>query len=312
MTPTKILVTCPPMLEAIDAFEDQFSKLRWEVTAPDVVQTLTEAELCELVPAHDGWIIGDDPATRRVMEAGIKGRLRAMVKWGIGTDNVDFQAAEEIGLPVTNTPGVFSAEVADVAIAYLISLARHLTTIDRAVRSGGWPKLQGRSVSAMTVGIVGLGNIGQATVQRVKALGCNVIGYDPYVEAPSSFEVRVWPDGLEELDGIIFTCPLTDETHGMMDAEALDELPDDALVVNVSRGPVIQQEALVQALEENRLGGAALDVFDTEPLPQGHPLTEIENVILGSHNASNTREGVLRATQLAIEQLDAFLEGSAP
>ena len=128
---TKILVTCPPMLRMIDEFRPIFAKAGVEITTPDVVQTLTVPELKELVPQHDGWIIGDDPATREVFEAGKQGRLRAAVKWGIGVDNVDFAACKDLGIPIINTPNMFGAEVADVAMCYVLALARETFLIDR-------------------------------------------------------------------------------------------------------------------------------------------------------------------------------------
>ena len=145
-----ILVTCPPMLRMMDRLGDRFDRLGLRATTPDVVQTLSVEELVELVPRHDGWIIGDDPATRRVFEAGKAGRLRAAVKWGIGVDNVDLQACADLGLPISNTPNMFGGEVADVAMGYVIALARHTFEIDRGVRQGGWPKPAGISLAGKT------------------------------------------------------------------------------------------------------------------------------------------------------------------
>jgi len=120
----KVLVTCPPMLGMIDAFQSIFDSHGIELTAPQVVQTLSVSQLKELVPQHDGWIIGDDPATREVFTAGKAGRLKAAVKWGIGVDNVDFSACRDLGIPITNTPNMFGGEVADVAVGYVWALAK--------------------------------------------------------------------------------------------------------------------------------------------------------------------------------------------
>ena len=143
----KVLVTCPPMLGMLDSFGDTFKQLGVEITAPNVVQTLTVDELKLLVPKHDGWIIGDDPATRSVFEAGKRGSLRAAVKWGIGTDNVDFSACEDLGISIVNTPNMFGTEVADIAMGYIIGLARETFQIDRGVRAGFWPKPSGISLA---------------------------------------------------------------------------------------------------------------------------------------------------------------------
>ena len=156
-TAPKILVTCPPMLGMIDSFKPLFEGHGWQVTAPKVVQTLSVAELTELVPQHDGWIIGDDPATRAVFEAGKFGHLKAAVKWGIGIDNVDVSACEDLEIPITNTPNMFGAEVADIAMGYVIALARETFQIDDGVRQGQWPKPRGISLSGKTVALAARG-----------------------------------------------------------------------------------------------------------------------------------------------------------
>jgi D-3-phosphoglycerate dehydrogenase len=143
----KILVTCPPMLGMIDSFRHIFEEKGIELSAPNVVQTLSVEELKEIVPQHDGWIIGDDPATREVFEAGKAGNLKAAVKWGIGVDNVDFDACKDLNIPIINTPDMFGREVADIAMGYVIALARETFEIDRAVRDGKWIKPRGISLS---------------------------------------------------------------------------------------------------------------------------------------------------------------------
>ena len=132
----RLLVTCPPMLGLMDEFQSIFSSRGVQVSTPDVVQTLSEQELVTMIPEFDGWIIGDDPATRRVFEAGVSGRLKAAVKWGVGVDNVDFVAARQMGVLVDNTPNMFGNEVADVAMGYVLGLARETYLVDRKVRSG--------------------------------------------------------------------------------------------------------------------------------------------------------------------------------
>ena len=132
-----------------------------EVTAPKVIQTLSVAELEDLVPQHDGWIIGDDPATRSVFEAGKRGDLRAAVKWGIGVDNVDFSACKDLNIPIINTPYMFGAEVADIAMGYVVGLARETFQIDRGVREGNWPKSNGISLSGKSVALIGYGDVGK-------------------------------------------------------------------------------------------------------------------------------------------------------
>ena len=157
----RILVTCPPMLGMIDSFNPLFEKYGVEVTAPKVIQTLSVEELKDLVPQHDGWIIGDDPATREVFQAGRLGRLKAAVKWGIGIDNVDFSACKDLAIPIINTPDMFGSEVADIAMGYVIALARETFQIDRYIRDGHWPKPRGISLMGKTVALLGYGDVGK-------------------------------------------------------------------------------------------------------------------------------------------------------
>ena len=306
----KVLVTCPPMLGLIDEFRAVFAAANVELLAPPVVQTLSEDELVGILPKQDGWIAGDDPATRRVLSAGAAGRLRALVKWGIGTDNVDFDAARDLKLAVSNTPGMFGREVADVAMAYVIGLARDLFFIDRCVRDGGWPKPQGISLDGKVMALVGLGDIGSNVAIRAHAAGMRVIAYDPRIEpgsANTGVEVRRWPAGLEEADFLVLTCPLTPDNHHMVDVAVLARAKPGLRLVNVARGPLVSEVALVEALRSGKVLSAALDVMEVEPLVAGSPLLEFDRCIFGSHNGSNTIEGVRRASNQAIRQLFASL-----
>ena len=307
----KVLVTCPPMLLQIDRFSKKFSDLNIEVTTPEIKQTLSVDELIQIVPEHDGWIIGDDPATKEVFSAGKKGSLRAAVKWGIGTDNVDFKACDSLSIPIKNTPGMFGGEVADVAIAYIIGLARNLFEIDRNIRRGGWPKPAGISINNKTLGIIGLGDIGSNVASRANALGMKIVGWDPYSkETPDYIRVeRNWPDGIEDCDFIVFTCALTNETKHMLNKKVLEKIENGVRIINVSRGPLIETSALMEGLKNKIIISAALDVFENEPIPGDHPILKYSNCILGSHNASNTIEAVDRATNKAIELLYEMLEG---
>lgn len=310
-TSHKVLVTCPPMLGMIDDFRALFEDRGMEVTAPTVVQTLSESELIELTPRHDGWIIGDDPATRAVFEAGRAGRLRAAVKWGIGVDNVDFAACEDLGIPITNTPNMFGAEVADVAMGYLIALARETFEIDRGVRAGDWPKPRGISLAGKTVALVGFGDIGRNTAKRLLAAEMRVVAYDP--GAPDIAELRavqraVWPQGLEEADFIVITCALTESSRHLVDTESLARRAKPGVrLINVGRGPVIDEPALEAALASGLVYSAALDVFEIEPLPMTSALRAHPRCVFGSHNASNTLDAVRRTSEIAIEKLHGFL-----
>lgn len=306
----KILVTCPPMLGLMDEFYSVFEKHNLTGVAANVTQVMSEDELVEILPDYDGWIIGDDPATRRVFEAGKSGRLKAAVKWGVGVDNVDFKACKDLGIPITNTPGVFGREVGDVAMTYLLGLARETYRIDREIRQNkAWPKPSGVSLWNKTVALVGFGDIGRSTAKRLLACDLKVIAYDPYYKADASLDVETaaWPDRLGEADFIVFTCPLTPDTQHMFNAGTLEKLKPGVRIVNVARGPIIDEAALLSGLESGIIHSAALDVFEVEPLSDTSALRKFDRCIFGSHNGSNTVDAVRHVSHLAIDHMAGFL-----
>lgn len=298
------------MLEQIDLFRDLFASLDIEITTPDIVQTLSIGELLKMVPLHDGWIIGDDPATEEVFTAGKSGKLKAAVKWGIGVDNVDFLACRGLGIPITNTPGMFGAEVADLAMCYLLGLARDAFFIDREIRKGGWPKPAGVSLQGKTLGIVGLGDIGCNVAKRARAHDLNIIGWDPYAHAvPEYISLSgAFPADVALCDFIVFACALTKDNHHLFNEVTLDLLKPGVRVVNVSRGPLVKESALLKGLTTGVVHSAALDVFEVEPIDHTNKLLSHPKCIVGSHNGSNTIDAVIRASAEAIRLLDEMLK----
>lgn len=306
-----ILVTCPPMIGMMDEFSGRIHSRGADYYIPQFTQAVSEDRLIELIPDFDGWIIGDDPVTRKVLQAGSENRLKAAVKWGIGTDNIDLDAAGELQIKVTNTPGMFGNEVADVAICYLIGLARRTFRIDREVRVGKWPKYAGISLSDKTAALVGYGDIGRQIARRMRTMGIRVVVYDPACsrdQLEAGDEYAVWPEGLENCHFIVFSCSLNADNIKMLNRETLSRCRNGTYVVNISRGGLIEEKALCEALSSGKVDSAALDVMETEPLPMESPLRHLDNCILGSHNASNTIEAVRRTSLESIETLFRFLE----
>jgi D-3-phosphoglycerate dehydrogenase len=240
-------------------------------------------------------------------------RLKVIVKWGIGMDAIDVEAAGRAGITVLNTPDVFADEVGDVVIGYLVLLARRLHEIDREVRAGGWPKPPGLTLSGKVLGLVGVGSIGRGVARRARAMGMSLLGYDVAgipVSVRSGLDLQ--PVDLETLlassDFISLNCPLTRENYHLLDQGAFARMKPGVYIVNTARGPLIDEEALAANLASGRVAGAALDVFEEEPLPPSSPLLGFDSCILGSHNASNTREAVLRVNRIALDRLFAELE----
>ena len=162
------------MIKNMNLFEERFKKLRYQTTIPDMTQTLSEEKLIKIISKYDGWIVGDDPATDKVLKSGKKGKLKALVKWGIGVDNIDIDACKRLEIKFSNTPDIFGDEVADIAIGYMIALSRNTFLIDREIRKGNWVKPTGSSLKGKTVGILGLGDIGKNVAKRSKVLGYGI------------------------------------------------------------------------------------------------------------------------------------------
>lgn len=300
------------MLKAIDQLAHYFTEKGIELITPNVVQVLTEDELIELVPTVDAWIIGDDPATERVFAAGKNGKLRAAVKWGVGVDNVDFKACEKLGIPISNTPRMFGNEVADMAMAYFTGLTRDSYRVHQEVQKGNWIKPPGMSLDGKTVALIGLGDIGLATARRLKGFGVNINAYDPFskltpAEAGAD-QILTFPDQLELADFVIITCALTPSSYHLINEGTLALMKDGVNIINVSRGPLIDEPALIDALASGKVAAAGLDVFEVEPLPADSPLRKFDQCIFGTHNGSNTKEAVIRASLRAIEILFGYLE----
>jgi len=259
---------------------------------PEVHERLGEAELLSYAGQFDGTICGDDHYTSRVLNA-CAPRLKVISKWGTGIDSIDRQAAESLGIQVCNTPNAFTLPVADTVLGYMLSFARHFPQMDRAVKSGHWEKIPGRSLSECTLGVVGVGRIGKAVIRRARAfgmklLGTDIIPIDGVFLAENQVEMTSLEDLLKRSDFISLNCDLNPTSFHLMNADTLGLLQPSAYLINTSRGPVVDEAALIAALQAGKLAGAALDVFENEPLPVDSPLTKMDNVMLASHNANSS------------------------
>lgn len=267
-------------------------------------QFLREGELLDLLPGFDGMIAGDDELNEKVLSR-VAGRLRVISKWGVGLDSIDLAAAERLGIAVYNSPGAFGEAVAEAAMGYLLLLTRQLHRIDREVRRGGWPKPSGRGLRGKVLGLVGLGAIGRETARRARGFGLEILASDVRAELPPEEGVRLvaFDEVLERSDHLCLACNLTVENHHLIDARALARMKPGACLINVARGPLVDETALVEALERGHLAGAALDVYEHEPLSADHPLTRLDSVILGSHNANNLVEANEQVHRTTIDNL---------
>ena len=304
MTKPLVLATCKQMQVELEKHRDRIEGMGYRVVAPDLAgrQQFTAEDLREYGPELVGIIAGDDLLDKAFFDNSPK--LKTVIRWCIGMDSVDHEAASRHGVTVRNTPGVFGAEVADSTFGYLIALARGHLAVDAAVRRGEWPKFEGITLAGKRLGLVGLGSIGREVAKRALGFGMEVVAFDPLVgEAPLDVSLVSLDTLLATSRFVVLTCPLTPETRHLIDEARIAQMRPDAYLVNVGRGPIVSEVALVQALKEGRIAGSALDVFEVEPLPMDSELRELPNVVLGAHNGSNTREGVERASAVAVDYL---------
>jgi D-3-phosphoglycerate dehydrogenase len=304
----KVLITCPHLQRTIDPYREYFKERNIEIHLPKISQKYSEGELSEIIHDYDGMIAGDDEITANVLKNAKK--LRVISKWGVGIDGIDVEAAKKMGITVYNTPNVFGDEVADVVMGYIILLARKLHLVDQEVRKGKWDDAQVRCISlkGKTIGIIGVGNIGRAVAERARAAGMGILGYDIYpidesfLQRTAMKQVQI-EEILKSSDFISLNCNLTSSNYHMIGKKEFQQMKERVYLINTSRGPLIDQEALITALKEGKIAGAALDVFENEPLPMDSPLRSINTCILGAHNSSNTLDAIMRVNELAISNL---------
>ncbi len=302
-----VLFSAPYMIPLLDRYRPFLESLGLQLIVPEVHERLDEAQLLGLVGQYDGTICGDDHYTARVLQANSP-RLKVISKWGTGIDSIDRQAAERLGIQVRNTPNAFTLPVADTVLGYMLTFARRFPWMDQAVKAGRWEKIPGRSLSECTLGVVGVGKIGKAVIRRAHAFGMRVLGndiipIDQVFLAKNEVEMTSLPDLLARADFVSLNCDLNPTSHHLMNADTFALLKPTAVLINTSRGPVVEEPALITALQNARLAGAALDVFEVEPLPESSPLTKMDNVLLGSHNANSSPKAWDRVHQNTIDNL---------
>jgi phosphoglycerate dehydrogenase-like enzyme len=235
--------------------------------------------------------------------------LRLLSLWGTGTDNVDLAAAARHGVAVTNTPGVSAFSIAEHALALLLAVARHIPRVDAEVRQGRWPRGQAAQMHGKTLGIVGLGAVGRQFAHLGAGIGMRVIAWTMHPDPALGFELVSFDDLFRLSDVVSLHLRLSAETRGLVGRGELEKMKPSAILINTARGPIVDQEALLEALTAGRIAGAGLDVFDLEPLPAGHSLTRLENVVLTPHSAGVTPEALEAGLQLSIDNVWNFFSG---
>jgi len=280
------------MFPLLDRFRPVFEKYGIDLLLPEVHERLEEAELLHYAGQFDGAICGDDGYTARVLEA-CAPRLKVISKWGTGIDSIDSQAAARLGVKVCRTPNAFTLPVADTVLGYILAFARRQPWMDRAVKTGEWDKLPGRSLSECTLGVVGVGTIGKAVIRRARAFGMKILGtdivdIDHVFLAETGLEMTTLESLLSNSDFVSLNCDLNPTSYHLINERTLGLMKPAAILINTARGAVVDEPALITALYEGTICGAALDVFEAEPLPAESPLRQMNNVMLAPHNANSS------------------------
>lgn len=275
-----------------------------------------DATLIDLAREAD-YIVVRAPLPERLFDTAH--RLRGVIRHGAGVDMIPIPKASGCGVAVANAPGVNAVTVAEYVVGQMLNLARHLALINAEIRTHGWARARAHSDHATelrgkTLAIVGVGAIGSVVAQICgNGLGMRIIGVNRSERADTALiAYRPLHEALPEADYVVVSCPLNDDTRGLIGAAELAVMKPGARIINVSRGAVIDEAALVHALQDGRLAGAALDVFTQQPLPDASPLRAMAQVLLSAHLAGITDESMARMSGLVVSQLQAMQAGQLP
>ncbi len=318
MTQT-VLLSAPYLIPFMDRFQPVFADFGVEVIVAPVAERLEEEDILAHAGQFDGAICGDDRYTARVIEA-CAPRLKVISKWGTGIDSLDKEAAARFGVAIMNTPDAFTVPVSDTVLGYILAFARRQPWMDKAMKAGMWDKIPGRTLHECTLGIIGVGRIGKAIARKAKAFGMPLLGTDIIEVSPgflieTGMEMTSLDDLLARSDFVSLNCDLNPTSRGLVNAGTLAKAKPGSVFINTSRGPVVVEKDLIAALQSGQIGGAALDVFEFEPLPADSPLKAMDNVMLAPHNANssatawervhwNTIHNLFKGLGLAYQDLD--------
>lgn len=316
-----ILFTAPYMIPFLDRFRPVLEHYGLTLIVPEVHERMEEQDLLKYAGQFDGAICGDDRYTARVIEACLP-RLKVISKWGTGIDSIDAGACSRYGIMVGRTPNAFTTPVADTTLGYMLAFARRQPSMDAAMKRGKWNKIPGTTLSECTLGIIGVGAIGKAVARRARAFGMKVLGndiaeVDHVFVTETDIHLTDIQSLLSESDFISLHCDLNPTSRHLINADTLSLVRPNAVLINTARGPIVDESALVNALQAQRLAGAALDVFEQEPASHDSPLLKMDNVLLAPHNANsspaawervhwNTIRNLLDGLGLPLDDLESF------
>jgi D-3-phosphoglycerate dehydrogenase len=287
-----VLVSAPYMLPHMDRFGPILRALGFELITPVVHERLSEEEILPFAGRFDGTICGDDYYSSRVIEACLP-RLKTISKWGTGIDSIDQEACKKYGIMLGNTTNAFTVPVAESVIGYMLNFVRRLPWLDDEMRKGVWNKSIARTLSECTLGVIGVGNVGKAVLRRARSFGMKLLGNDIIEIAPDflseyGVEMTNLQDLMSRADFISVNCTLNPTSFHLINEQTLSFCKPVAVIINTARGPIVKEPDLVKVLQGQKISGAALDVFEIEPLPADSPLLKLNNVLLAPHNSNSS------------------------
>lgn len=310
----RILVTPTSYGRTDPGLRERLERMCGEVVYNTTGKPLPSSELRRLLPGIDGYIAGLDEIDGEALA--VADRLKVIARYGVGVDRVDLDAARERGIVVTNTPGANSLSVAELAVGLMLSLVRRIPQAFNATRAGGWPRMTGRTLSGKTVGLVGFGAVGRRVAELLRGFSCTVLAYDPVVGPGVATATGVQLVDLDELlhrsDVVSLHAPLTGQTRAMANERFFEKMKPGSYLVNTARGELVVESDLLRALESDHLAGAALDVFEAEPLPAESPLLHAPKLLVTPHMASHTDEATTAMAEMATADCLSVLRGEQP
>ena len=309
----RVLVSAPYFIPVVEEYADFFAESGIKVIIADVNERLGEEELLRYVADIDGVICGDDCFTERVMDAAPK--LKVICKWGTGIDSIDAEAAKARNIKVCRTLNAFIDPVADSVLGYILCFARNIPWMTDQMRRGSWEKIPGRALNECTIGVVGVGNIGRAILRRARPFGARLLGNDIKTIDPDEvvqLGVEMIPlEGLlAEADFICLACDLNPTSHHLIGAPQLTRMKTSSVLINAARGPIIDEAALVAALQNGDIAGVGLDVFEEEPLTADSPLRQIDQCLLAPHNSNSSASAWRRVHENTVRMLAEALSST--
>ena len=306
----KILISAIPLVPIFKKFKKYFDHTKFSIDLKKTDPFLNENELIKIIKDYDGVICGDDEFSEKVLLKAKK--LKVISKWGTGINSIDFNFAKKRKIKVCNTPSAFSYSVATMALAMILAYYRKIITNHNLVKKYKWPKITGETLLNKKVGVIGVGNIGKKILQMLR--GFETINYGNDLKKINKYFLskynvkQVSKDKIfQECDIVVTASDLNKSSYHLINKKSLNKMKKDVLIVNISRGPLIDNIALINFLKKNKNSGACLDVFEKEPLNQKSKFLSLKNCILASHNAFNTSYEVEKTHLNTIKNILKFL-----